>query len=84
LATGNLETENAAATIEPSNTPSDPPSAPQPEPAMHSTEPATETATPATTEPEVQPAMPEPLMIELVSNPPPDELGGTVAEHGSA
>jgi hypothetical protein len=33
--------------------------------------------------PEEQTKLPEPLVIELVSNPPRDELGGTVAEEGT-
>ena len=34
--------------------------------------------------PEAQPAAPDPMMIELISNPPHDELGGSVVEQGSA
>ena|ERR1700722_5206238 len=46
--------------------------------------PVPNAATGEMAEPEAPPLMPEPMMIEIISNPPPDELGGSIAGHGSA
>jgi hypothetical protein len=47
-------------------------------------EPALEPTTEPTIVPEVQTAQPEPLMIELISNPPHEGLGGSSAGQGIA
>jgi hypothetical protein len=80
LATVTQETEDTTARIDPSVAPSDPTAAAQPEAAMVPSEPAMEAATAETAEPEVSPAMPEPLMIELLSDPPQEEPGRSAAE----
>lgn len=46
--------------------------------------PAPESATKPTTVPDAETVQPEPLMIELVSNPPHDEFGSPSAEQGMA
>ena len=74
------ETQDTTARIDPSVAPSDPTTAAQPQAAMVPSEPAMEAATAETAEPEVSPAMPEPLMIELVSDPPQEEPGRSAAE----
>jgi len=84
LATVELEDEGATATIEPGNTPSDPVPAAPLEAATHPTEPATETATEAAAQSEIQPAMPEPIMIELVSDPPQEQPNSSPAAPGLA
>jgi hypothetical protein len=80
LAAVEPEIEDATTEIDPGIIRSDPAPATEPESA---TEPsAPETATGPAVEPEVSPALPEPMMIELVSNPPPNDSGGTTAEQG--
>jgi hypothetical protein len=83
-ATVELETKDATAVIELADSPPDPAPASQPESGIDLSALATEAAVTPTLGPEVQPSMPEPLMIELVSEPPPNELGGPVPEQGTA
>lgn len=73
------EIETGSATVEPRNIASDPAPTTQTEAAIEPTMDAT-SETAAT---EARPAMPEPMMIELISNPPPNELGGSAAGQGS-
>jgi Replication initiator protein A len=78
------KTEDATATIDHLAVPSDPIATAQPEAAILLPGPAMEPAIPETAEPRVPPAIPEPLMIELVSDPPPIDSGGTTTEQGMA
>jgi len=73
------EAKDPVAEIDAHAAPSDPAPAADTQSAM-----ATETMAPS--ESEVQPAIPEPLVIELVSDPPPSELGlpDAEAEQGTA
>jgi hypothetical protein len=75
------ETEDGSVTIEPHNISFDPVGATQPEAAV---EPTTDAAIPETAEPEVRPAMPEPTVIELASDPPQDFLGEVRSEEQAA
>jgi hypothetical protein len=83
-ATIELETKDATEAIERANIPSEPAAANPRQSGIAPSVPAIEAAVTPTVEPEVQPAVIEPLMIELVSEPPPNELGGSVPEQGTA
>lgn len=76
LANVKLKGESVGATVEPPNTLPDSSLTSEPDAATHPAESAMETATAAATEPEMQPAMPEPVMIELVSDPPKAQSDG--------
>ena len=82
VAPDELETEAPVAKIEPHDVGSDSTHAVTPKSTF--AEPAPESATEPTIVTEAQAVQPEPLMIELISNPPPDELGGRAAGQGIA
>jgi len=65
--------------IEPDDAPAN-----QPESTPEASAPETESADTPPVVPDMRSTLPEPLMIELVSQPPPDNLDGTVAEQGTA
>ena len=81
-ATVDPETEAPMAETDPADDESASPHAVAP--ASMFAEPVPESATEPTIVAEVQAVQPEPLMIELVSNPPHEELGGSPAGQGIA
>ena len=80
LATVELESEDGTAKSDPSSVPADPAPTGETESAIVPPEPTAEAAIEATAEPEVPPLTPEPLMIELVSDPSQEEPGSSPAE----
>jgi Replication initiator protein A len=80
LPTVESKIEDATAEIDPSNVPADPAPTGETESAIVAPEPAPEAATDVNAEPEVQPLTPEPLMIELVSDPPQEQPGSSPTE----